>query len=92
MVSTITNQLAADVFCLYGDFPERDQFQFGNMIIKQLGFDFNRGRQDKTHHPYYDPIFSQRCSNHDQIKSYVGESLFSVIHEAGHAFYELGVN
>ena len=93
MVNAITSQLAADVSCLYGNFLEQDQFKFGNMIIKQLGFDFNRGRQDKTHHPFMtkfsinDVRITTRSKDDD-----ISESLFSTIHEAGHAFYELGIN
>ncbi|MFP6725003.1 MAG: carboxypeptidase M32 [Candidatus Poribacteria bacterium] len=93
MVNAITNQIATDVSCLHGDFPEQDQFQFGNMVIKQLGFDFNRGRQDKTHHPFMtkfsinDVRITTRSKDDD-----ISESLFSTIHEAGHAFYELGIN
>ncbi|MEC7867300.1 MAG: carboxypeptidase M32, partial [Candidatus Poribacteria bacterium] len=93
MVNAITSQLAADVSCLYGNFLEQDQFKFGNMIIKQLGFDFNRGRQDKTHHPFItkfsinDVRITTRSKDDD-----ISESLFSTIHEAGHAFYELGIN
>jgi carboxypeptidase Taq len=93
MVNAITNQLAADVSCLYGNFLEQDQFKFGNMIIKRLGFDFNRGRQDKTYHPFMTKFSINDVRITTRSKDYdISESLFSTIHEAGHAFYELSIN
>ena len=32
--------------------PEAQQIAFGLEVIKRYGFDFERGRQDKTHHPF----------------------------------------
>jgi len=58
-----------------------------------LGYDFNRGRLDLTHHP-----FSTRFSTGDvRITTHVSENnlgdvLFSTLHEAGHAMYEQGVS
>ena len=62
-------------------------------VIKDLGYDFDRGRQDKTHHP-----FMTRFSSGDvRITTRIDESdlsggLFSTIHEAGHALYEQGID
>lgn len=74
---------------LHGRFPENDQLSFGKQIITLFGYDFTRGRQDKTHHPFMtkfslgDVRITTRASEID-----LAEALFSTLHEAGHALYE----
>ncbi|GIV44403.1 MAG: carboxypeptidase M32 [Bacteroidia bacterium] len=71
----------------------QEQLQFANQLIKDLGFDFTRGRQDLSSHP-----FSNAISIHDVrittriIESDLSYMLYSTIHETGHALYELGLN
>jgi len=73
--------------------PALEQIEFANRFIKDLGFDFTRGRQDLSSHP-----FSNAISIHDvRITTRVKENdlqymLYSTIHETGHALYELGLN
>lgn len=72
--------------------PAQEQFAFANQFIKDLGFDFSRGRQDLSSHP-----FSNALSVHDvRITTRIHEKdlsymLYSTIHETGHALYELGL-
>jgi carboxypeptidase Taq len=93
IVKAITSQPAADDSCLKQHFPEDKQLAFGQEIIKKFGYDFNRGRQDKTHHPFMtkfslgDVRITTRVKEHD-----LGEALFSTTHEAGHALYEQGID
>lgn len=74
-------------------FAEEPQLEFGVKIISDFGFDFTRGRQDKTDHP-----FMTKCSLDDvRITTRVTvdnlmDALFSTLHEAGHGMYELGIN
>ena len=92
IVQTITSQPPADDACLKLHFPQADQLEFGLEIIKQLGYDFNRGRQDLTHHPFMtsfslgDVRITTRVDEND-----LSSALFSTIHEAGHAMYEQGI-
>lgn len=93
LVKTITAQPPADDSCLLKFYPEDAQLAFGLDVIQQLGYDFERGRQDKTFHPFMtkfslgDVRITTRVKDHD-----LREALFSTIHEAGHAMYELGIN
>ncbi len=93
IVEAITAQPPADDACLRQRFPEDQQLAFGREVITRLGYDFNRGRQDKTHHPFMtkfslgDVRITTRVKEQD-----LGEALFSTIHEAGHAMYELGID
>lgn len=93
LVEAITEQEAADNSCLKQHFPEADQRTFGEDVIRAFGFDFNRGRQDLTLHPfmtkfaYNDVRITTRFDENE-----LGDGLFSTLHEAGHAMYELGVS
>jgi carboxypeptidase Taq len=93
MVDSITDQSAADDRCLHGYFGESAQLAFCLSVIKRIGYDFQRGRLDKTVHP-----FCTRLSAGDvRITTRVFENdltqaLFSSLHEAGHALYEQSVD
>jgi len=93
IVQAITGQPAADNACLHQHFPEAQQRAFGEQVIKAFGYDFERGRQDNTHHPYMikfslgDIRITTRFDDHD-----LGDGLFSTLHESGHGMYELGIN
>ncbi len=92
MVEAITSQPLADDSCLHREFPEAGQIAFGRQIAREIGFDFERGRLDKSPHPFTtgfsigDVRITTRVDEH-----FLGNSLFSTIHEAGHALYEQGV-
>ena len=93
MVESITAQQPADDTCLHSTFPEDKQEAFFVEIAKDFGFDFERGRQDKSPHPFTtnfsssDVRFTVRYQPND-----LSEALFSAMHETGHALYEQGVN
>src|SRR4029077_7629685 len=52
IVRAITSRELADDRCLLQPSPEADQLAFGLAVIAAVGFDFEVGRQDKTHHPF----------------------------------------
>ncbi len=72
---------------------EQKQWDFGVSILKDMGFDFNNGRQDKSTHPFStnlhptDVRVTTRFNPHDLI-----DGLSSTMHEGGHALYEQGLN
>jgi carboxypeptidase Taq len=92
IVQAITSQPPADDSCLKLYYPQADQLEFGQEVIKELGYDFNRGREDLTHHPFMtsfslgDVRITTRVDEND-----LSSALFSTIHEAGHAMYEQGI-
>jgi len=93
IVRAIAEQPLADDSCLRGAFPEAAQMAFGTAVIERVGYDFQRGRLDKTHHPFCtkfaggDVRITTRVRDDD-----MSEALFSTLHEAGHALYEQGVD
>ncbi len=93
LVRAIASRPQVDDSCLRGHFPEAAQLAFGERVIRAIGYDFARGRQDKTHHPFMtrfahgDVRITTRVREDD-----LGDGLFSTIHEAGHALYEQGTD
>jgi len=69
------------------------QAQFGLAVIKKLGYDLTRGRQDKSVHPFTTEfsINDVRITTRYQ-EDWMPSALFGSIHEAGHAMYEQGCN
>lgn len=92
LVRAITAQPPADDRCLRHRVPEAQQLDFGVEVIRRFGYDFERGRQDMTHHPFMtkfslgDVRITTRSREND-----LTDSLFSTVHEAGHALYEQGI-
>lgn len=68
------------------------QWEFGLDMLKQMGYDFNGGRQDISAHPFTtsfspeDVRVTTRVDEKD-LMSMIG----SCIHEGGHALYEQGL-
>jgi carboxypeptidase Taq len=91
LVQAITAQAPAKDACLRQHFPEAAQLDFGLQVLRQIGYDFQRGRQDKTLHPFmtnfsiHDVRITTRVYEDD-----LSQGLFSTIHEMGHALYEQG--
>ncbi|MCX7669437.1 MAG: carboxypeptidase M32, partial [Anaerolineae bacterium] len=92
IVQAITAQPPADDACLRQYFPEKAQWDFALAVIREFGYDFNRGRLDKTHHPFMTKFSLGDCRITTRVdEHHLGENLFSVMHEAGHAMYEQGI-
>ncbi len=91
LVRAIVEQAPADDACLQQTFPEAGLMAFGESVIKRFGYDYQRGRLDKTPHPFCttfsigDVRITTRVNEQD-----LGDCVFSILHEAGHAMYEQG--
>ena len=92
LVRTICDRAPADDSCLHGAFAEAPQLDFGLAVATAYGYDLERGRLDRTFHP-----FCTRFSGGDvriTTRVYpddVTQALFSTLHESGHGMYEQGV-
>jgi carboxypeptidase Taq len=78
---------------LFRKYNEKKLVDFGVQVVGKFGYDWSRGRQDKAPHPF-ETAFSV---NDVRITTRYEEdnplaTLFSTMHEAGHAMYEQGVN
>ena len=70
---------------------EQEQFKLSKIFMKQLGFDFSRGRIDKSLHPFcgggtQDVRITTRFSEDDSFSCFD-----ALMHETGHALYEQGL-
>ena len=93
IVKAISSQPPADDSFLHRHYPEAPQLKFAENIVRQIGYDFNRGRIDKTHHPFMTKFSLGDVRITTRVREdFLGETLFSNIHEAGHAMYEQGIN
>lgn len=76
---------------LKGTFDKDKQKELGLKLMEDLGFDFNHGRLDESHHPFCgggrDDV---RITTRYDEKNFI-PSLMGVLHETGHALYERGL-
>ncbi|HSR33878.1 MAG TPA: carboxypeptidase M32, partial [Anaerolineae bacterium] len=92
IVQAIAAQPPADDACLHQVFPEDKQWEFGLDIARRFGYDFERGRQDKAPHPFTTSFSTGDVRITTRVKEdFLGDALFSTLHETGHALYEQGV-
>lgn len=77
---------------LRSDYPRQLQWDFGMELIRQLGFDFEAGRQDLSEHPFttsFNPRDVRITTRIDERD--LSHMTWSCIHETGHALYEQGL-
>lgn len=73
------------------DYDEHAQLDFTERVLKDLGYDFEAGRQDKSVHPFttnfdlHDVRITTRVDRSEPFSALTGS-----IHECGHALYEQG--
>ena len=76
---------------LSAEYPVQAQEEVAHFLAEYVGLDFDMGVLAVSAHP-----FTTNLHNHDvRITTHYGDkidsSIFSVIHETGHALYELGI-
>jgi carboxypeptidase Taq len=74
-----------------GPFLQDRQRDLAHRVMQLLGFDFNHGRLDTSHHPFSGgvPQDSRITTRYDEADFTSG--LMAVIHETGHSQYERGL-
>lgn len=93
LVKAIASQPGPQDGFLRQSFPEEGQLEFGLQVVRSFGYDLERGRQDKTRHPFMtcfslgDVRITTRVKEDD-----LTEAMFSTFHEAGHALYYQGID
>jgi carboxypeptidase Taq len=93
LIEKIRARPALDDGCLTGDFPEPAQRAFGEAVVRAFGYDFTRGRQDKTAHPFMIKLGRGDVRITTRYRAdCLSDGLFSTLHEAGHAMYEQGID
>jgi carboxypeptidase Taq len=72
-------------------FPDERQAAFCRTLLAAMGFDFSRGRMDRSTHPFTvvagedDVRLTIRVSEDEPLRA-----IFATLHEGGHALYDQG--
>ena len=93
LIKAITSAKQVKDDFLYKKYNEKKLIDFGVDVIRKFGYDWNRGRQDKAPHPFQTTfsVNDVRITTRYEADNPLA-TLFSTVHEAGHAMYEQGVN
>lgn len=77
---------------LEGPFPREAQLHVCRELAKSIGYDFDRGRLDLSAHPFSETIHAgdSRITTRIDPSDLCG-SVYSTLHETGHALYEQGL-
>ncbi len=93
LIQAIAERPQVDDAFLRLDYDEQGQWNFGVEIATAFGFDWNRGRQDKSTHPFSQSMGVTDVRITTRFEKGLGASaFFSTAHETGHALYEQGVS
>ena len=91
LIERIDRKPQVDDSFLHQSFPLDDQRTFAARVLDDLGYDRTRSRIDETAHPFTTTLGAHDVRITGRFRSeYLGTGLFGLIHEFGHALYELG--
>ena len=93
LVEAIAAKPETDQSCLRRKYLKDEQIAFANTLATHIGYDWNRGRNDMTHHPFMTKfsLGDVRITNRAQEND-ISDALFGTLHETGHALYEQGID
>ncbi|MBL6690551.1 MAG: carboxypeptidase M32 [Pseudomonadales bacterium] len=86
----IAEQACRETYSPGDHFPVDRQRDLGLKVMQVLGFDFEHGRLDVSHHPFCGGVKEDVRITTRYTTDNFFESLMAVIHETGHAMYEQG--
>ncbi len=91
LIKKISEAGQVDDSFIKGDFSESDQERFSYELMKTIGIDLDHCGLGVTEHPFTTSIGSHHdvriTTNYDREN--IASSMFSVIHEGGHALYDM---
>ena len=90
LVKEIVAAGPVDDSALVGEWDVAKQRAFTEEIVRAIGFDFSRGRQDTAPHPFCTGWSVDDVRLTTRYKPYLPSSIFGSLHEAGHGMYEQG--
>ena len=91
LIRAIARKPQVDDSFLHQPFDEKKQWDFGTEVITKFGYDWNRGRQDKTAHPFTTDFGVNDVRITTRVApDFLNTMLFGTMHECGHALYGLG--
>jgi carboxypeptidase Taq len=92
LIRSVATAPAVDDSFLRTPYAEADMLAFAVDVITAFGFDWTRGRQDKSLHPFATAIGADDVRITTRwVDGMPLSMLFGTMHETGHALYEQGV-
>ncbi len=76
---------------LTGEFSDEQQERIGRFLAEYVGFDFAKGVMAVSAHPFTTNLHNKDVRMTTHYNHNLDSSLFSIIHETGHALYEFGI-
>lgn len=91
-VKTIMAKPLHSAEVLHRHYPKDRQWDYSMHLLRELGFDFNYGRQDISIHPFTINFGAQDVRVTTRIdEENLADCVTGTIHECGHALYEQGL-
>jgi carboxypeptidase Taq len=91
LLHKIKSRPSPDTSFLKQEFPVEIQSAFNQKLMAYLGFDRQRGRLDASAHPFTTSLgFDDIRITTRYFPNNLLSGIFSLIHETGHALYEMG--
>lgn len=91
LIQKISEAKQVDDSCLFGNFSEAEQEKFSLYLMETMGIDLGVCGLGTTEHPFTTSLGSHKdvriTTNYDENN--FASSMFSVIHEGGHALYDM---
>jgi carboxypeptidase Taq len=93
VVKEIASRPQVDNSFLVKDYEAQKQWDFGVDVITHFGYDWNRGRQDKSVHPFTTSFGLDDVRFTTKIeKNWPAAAMFGSMHECGHALFDQGIS
>lgn len=75
------------------EYDTSKQAEFSKWLATYLGFDFDKGVLSQSTHPFTTSLHNEDVRiTTNYLKNNLESSIFSTIHETGHAIYEMGMD
>jgi carboxypeptidase Taq len=91
MIKKIATQSNDNSF-LHGKWDPAKQIEFSHQLLKEMGYDLDKGRLDFSSHPFSSASHptDSRITTRIHATSLIS-NIMVILHEAGHALYEMGL-
>ncbi|WP_068467934.1 carboxypeptidase M32 [Candidatus Protochlamydia phocaeensis] len=92
LIKKMAHQPIDDQF-LFGNWDHAKQMAFSHQILEAMGYDFDKGRLDFSSHPFSSSSHptDSRITTRIHPTSLMS-NIFVILHEGGHALYEMGLS
>lgn len=92
LLQTIGKEKQEEGTFLHGSFDAEKQMVFGKELLREMGFDFQKGRLDLSAHPFSASAHptDNRITSRIHPTSLMSH-IMATLHEGGHALYEAGL-